>query len=47
MIVGAVPQVLAPLLLQKVAPDDVAEILVQLALGKPRGRYADVAGPEL
>ncbi|MGY2075879.1 SDR family oxidoreductase [Blastococcus sp. SYSU DS0828] len=36
----------APLLLQPVAPDDVASILVELAVGEPKGRYVDVAGPE-
>ncbi|MGY1836330.1 SDR family oxidoreductase [Blastococcus sp. SYSU DS0510] len=36
----------APLLLQPVAPDDVAGILVELAVGEPKGRYVDVAGPE-
>ncbi|XVV14219.1 SDR family oxidoreductase [Actinoplanes sp. CA-131856] len=37
---------LAPLLLQPVAPDDVADVLAELAAGEPRGRYADLAGPE-
>ncbi|MFF5082344.1 SDR family oxidoreductase [Actinoplanes sp. NPDC000266] len=37
---------LAPLLLQPVAPDDVAGVLAELAPGEPRGRYADLAGPE-
>jgi uncharacterized protein YbjT (DUF2867 family) len=36
----------APLLVQPVAPSDVAEVLAELAVGAPRGRYADVAGPE-
>lgn len=36
----------APLLMQPVAPDDVAGILVELALGEPKGRHVDVAGPE-
>ncbi|GAA0475588.1 nucleoside-diphosphate sugar epimerase [Paractinoplanes deccanensis] len=36
----------APLLLQPVDPGDVAEVLAELAVGEPRGRYADLAGPE-
>lgn len=35
-----------PLLLQPVAPADVAEVLAEIAVGEPRGRYAEVAGPE-
>jgi uncharacterized protein YbjT (DUF2867 family) len=37
---------IAPLLVQPVAPDDVADVLAELAVGEPRGRYVDVAGPE-
>ncbi len=37
---------IAPLLVQPIAPDDVADILAELAVGEPRGRYVDVAGPE-
>ena len=37
---------IAPLLVQPIAPDDVAGILAELALGAPQGRYVDVAGPE-
>ncbi|OSC40346.1 SDR family oxidoreductase [Mycobacterium decipiens] len=37
---------IAPLLVQPIAPDDVAAILAEVAAGKPHGRYADVAGPE-
>ncbi|SNY34973.1 SDR family oxidoreductase [Paractinoplanes atraurantiacus] len=37
---------LAPLLLQPIAPGDVAEVLAEIALGTPQGRYADLAGPE-
>ncbi|MEV4537470.1 NAD(P)H-binding protein [Asanoa sp. NPDC049518] len=37
---------IAPLLVQPIAPDDVADILAEIAVGEPRGRYADVAGPE-
>ncbi|MBX6387095.1 MAG: NAD(P)H-binding protein [Microbispora sp.] len=37
---------IAPLLVQPIAPDDVAEVLAEIAPGEPRGRYADVAGPE-
>jgi len=36
----------APLLMQPIAPQDVAEILAEIATGPPRGRYLDVAGPE-
>lgn len=36
----------APLLIQPIAPADVAEILAEIALGAPHGRYRDVAGPE-
>jgi uncharacterized protein YbjT (DUF2867 family) len=36
----------APLLVQPIAPDDVADVLAELAAGEPRGRYVDVAGPE-
>jgi uncharacterized protein YbjT (DUF2867 family) len=37
---------IAPLLLQPIAPDDIAEILAEIATGEPQGRYVDVAGPE-
>ncbi|TDC87108.1 NAD-dependent epimerase/dehydratase family protein [Nonomuraea deserti] len=37
---------IAPLLVQPIAPADVAEVLAEIATGEPRGRYADVAGPE-
>ncbi|MGX7671310.1 SDR family oxidoreductase [Plantactinospora sp. DSM 117369] len=37
---------IAPLLVQPIAPQDVADILVEIAAGEPQGRYADVAGPE-
>lgn len=37
---------IAPLLVQPIAPDDVAEILAEIAMGPPRGRHRDVAGPE-
>ncbi|MGD9482713.1 NAD(P)H-binding protein [Streptomyces sp. TRM70308] len=40
--VAAVP----PLLVQPVAPADVADVLAELAVGPPRGRYAELAGPE-
>jgi uncharacterized protein YbjT (DUF2867 family) len=36
----------APLLVQPVAPSDVADVLAELAVGPPRGRCADLAGPE-
>ena len=35
-----------PLLVQPIAPDDVARVLAEVAAGEPRGRYVDVAGPE-
>ncbi|AXB48186.1 SDR family oxidoreductase [Amycolatopsis albispora] len=37
---------IAPLLVQPIAPDDVAAVLAEIAAGEPKGRYADVAGPE-
>ncbi|SFO38981.1 MULTISPECIES: SDR family oxidoreductase [Actinomadura] len=37
---------IAPLLVQPVAPADVAGVLAEIATGRPRGRYGDVAGPE-
>lgn len=37
---------IAPLLVQPIAPTDVARILAELVTGEPRGRYVDVAGPE-
>jgi uncharacterized protein YbjT (DUF2867 family) len=37
---------IAPLLVQPIAPKDIAAILAELAAGEPQGRYADVAGPE-
>jgi uncharacterized protein YbjT (DUF2867 family) len=37
---------IAPLLVQPIAPDDIAEILAEVAAGEPQGRYVDVAGPE-
>ncbi len=37
---------IAPLLVQPVAPADVAEVLAEVAVGAPRGRYANIAGPE-
>ncbi|SEH01033.1 Uncharacterized conserved protein YbjT, contains NAD(P)-binding and DUF2867 domains [Nonomuraea solani] len=37
---------IAPLLVQPIAPADVAEILAEIAAGEPQGRYADVAGPD-
>jgi len=36
---------IAPLLVQPVAPSDVADVLAELAVGPPRGRYVDLAGP--
>jgi uncharacterized protein YbjT (DUF2867 family) len=37
---------IAPLLVQPIAPQDVAEVLAEVAAGEPKGRYVDVAGPE-
>jgi uncharacterized protein YbjT (DUF2867 family) len=37
---------IAPLLVQPIAPADIAEILAEVAAGEPQGRYIDVAGPE-
>jgi uncharacterized protein YbjT (DUF2867 family) len=37
---------IAPLLVQPIAPDDIAHILAEVAIGEPQGRYVDVAGPE-
>jgi uncharacterized protein YbjT (DUF2867 family) len=37
---------IAPLLVQPIAPDDIADVLAEVAVGEPQGRYADVAGPE-
>jgi uncharacterized protein YbjT (DUF2867 family) len=37
---------IAPLLVQPVAPADVAGVLAEVATGAPQGRHADVAGPE-
>jgi uncharacterized protein YbjT (DUF2867 family) len=38
---------IAPLLVQPIAPEDIADILAEIATGEPQGRYAEVAGPEL
>ena len=35
-----------PLLVQPVAPADVAAVLAEVAVGAPQGRHVDVAGPE-
>lgn len=37
--------VIAPLLVQPIAPADVAEVLAEVAAGAPQGRYTDIAGP--
>ncbi|WP_433257747.1 SDR family oxidoreductase [Streptosporangium sp. CA-135522] len=37
---------IAPLLVQPVAPADVADVLAEVAAGAPQGRYVDVAGPD-
>ncbi|OLT27573.1 NmrA family transcriptional regulator [Nocardiopsis sp. CNR-923] len=36
---------LAPLLVQPVAPADVADVLAEVAAGEPRERHRDLAGP--
>lgn len=36
----------APLLVQPIAPADVADILAEVAVGPAQGRYPDIAGPE-
>lgn len=38
---------IAPLLLQPIAPADVADILARVAVGAPQGRHRDVAGPDM
>lgn len=37
---------IAPLLVQPIAPDDIAGVLAEVATEPPQGRYVDVAGPE-
>ncbi|WP_426506107.1 SDR family oxidoreductase [Dactylosporangium sp. McL0621] len=37
---------LPPLLMQPIAPADVADILARVAVGAPQGRHRDIAGPE-
>jgi uncharacterized protein YbjT (DUF2867 family) len=37
---------IAPLLVQPIAPTDVADVLAEVAAGEPHGRHPDVAGPE-
>jgi len=37
---------IAPLLVQPIAPVDVAEVLADVAAGPAQGRHVDVAGPE-
>ncbi|MFC7760033.1 SDR family oxidoreductase [Catellatospora bangladeshensis] len=37
---------LPPLLMQPIAPADVAAILARIAVGAPQGRHRDIAGPE-
>ncbi|GAA3972278.1 NAD(P)H-binding protein [Actinomadura viridis] len=37
---------IAPLLVQPIAPADVAAVLAEIATGAAQGRYRDVAGPE-
>ncbi|KAB1904155.1 NAD(P)H-binding protein [Micromonospora sp. AMSO1212t] len=35
----------APLLVQPIAPRDVADILAEVAVGEPQGHHVDIAGP--
>lgn len=35
-----------PLLVQPVAPTDVADVLAEVATGEPQGRHPDLAGPD-
>ncbi|MEV6238664.1 SDR family oxidoreductase [Lentzea sp. NPDC051838] len=37
---------LPPLLMQPIAPADVADVLARVAVGTPQGRHRDIAGPE-
>jgi uncharacterized protein YbjT (DUF2867 family) len=37
---------IAPLLVQPIAPSDVADVLAEVVAGEPQGRHPDVAGPE-
>jgi uncharacterized protein YbjT (DUF2867 family) len=37
---------IAPLLVQPIAPADVADVLAEVAIGGPQGRCPDLAGPE-
>jgi uncharacterized protein YbjT (DUF2867 family) len=37
---------IAPLLVQPIAPADVADVLAEVAIGRPQGRCPDLAGPE-
>ncbi len=37
---------IAPLLIQPIAPDDIAGILAEIVTEEPQSRYVDVAGPE-
>jgi uncharacterized protein YbjT (DUF2867 family) len=37
---------IAPLLVQPIAPADVADVLAEIATGAPQGRHRDVAGPD-
>jgi uncharacterized protein YbjT (DUF2867 family) len=35
-----------PLLIQPIAPADVADVLARVAVGPPQGRHRDIAGPD-
>ncbi|MGV9599725.1 SDR family oxidoreductase [Streptosporangium sandarakinum] len=37
---------IAPLLIQPIAPEDVADTLAEIAVGAPQGRHPEIAGPE-
>jgi uncharacterized protein YbjT (DUF2867 family) len=41
---GAAP--IAPLLVQPIAPADVADVLARVAVQAPQGRHRDIAGPD-
>jgi uncharacterized protein YbjT (DUF2867 family) len=35
-----------PMLIQPIAPADVADVLARVAVGRPQGRHRDIAGPD-
>jgi uncharacterized protein YbjT (DUF2867 family) len=38
---------IAPLLVQPIAPADIADVLAEVVTDQPQGRHRDVAGPEM